>query len=30
MDIYDAVLEHGVRTPAGFDAYLRARGKTTR
>ncbi len=30
MDIYDAVLEHGVRTPAGFDAYLRARGKPTR
>lgn len=30
MDIYDAVLEHGVRTPEGFDAYLMARGKPTR
>lgn len=29
-DIYDAVLRHGVRTPAGFDAYLRQRGKPTR
>jgi len=30
MDIYDAVLEHRVRTPAAFDAYLRARGKPGR
>jgi hypothetical protein len=27
FDIYDAVLEHGVRTPEAFRAYLRARGK---
>jgi hypothetical protein len=27
VDIYDAVLEHGVRTPTEFAAYLRARGK---
>jgi hypothetical protein len=26
MDIYDAVLEHGVRTPAEFRPYLRDRG----
>jgi hypothetical protein len=25
IDIYDAVLEHGVRTPAEFDTYLAAR-----
>ena len=25
-DVYDAVLEHGVRTPTEFDAYLRERG----
>jgi hypothetical protein len=30
VDIYDAVLEHGVRTPCAFDAYLSARGKPTR
>src|SRR5665213_507844 len=30
VDIYDAVLEHGVRTPSAFDAYLSARGKPTR
>ena len=30
IDIYDAVLNHGVRTPAAFDAYLAARGKPTR
>ncbi len=30
VDIYDAVLEHGVRTPEGFDAYLTARSKPTR
>lgn len=29
VDIYDAVLDHGVRTPADFAAYLRARGKPT-
>jgi hypothetical protein len=29
-DVYDAVLEHNVRTPAQFDAYLRARGLPTR
>lgn len=29
-DIYDAVLEHGVRTPDEFDAYLRQRGMPTR
>ena len=27
VDVYDAVLDHGVRTPAGFAAYLRERGK---
>lgn len=27
LDIYDAVLNHGVRTPAAFEAYLVARGK---
>jgi hypothetical protein len=26
VDIYDAVLNHGVRVPAEFAAYLRARG----
>ena len=26
MDIYDAVLEHGVRTPEQFGRYLRGRG----
>jgi hypothetical protein len=26
VEIYDAVLNHGVRAPAGFAAYLRARG----
>ena len=26
MDIYDAVLEHGVRTPEQFGTYLRGRG----
>jgi hypothetical protein len=25
MDIYDAVLDHGVRTPSEFAAFLRAR-----
>ncbi len=30
IDIYDAVLQHGVRTPALFDAYLRERGKPAR
>ena len=30
VDIYDAVLEHGVRTPAEFDAYLVERGKPAR
>ena len=30
VDIYDAVLEQGVRTPAEFDAYLVARGKPAR
>jgi hypothetical protein len=30
IDIYDAVLEQGVRTPSAFDAYLAARGKPTR
>jgi hypothetical protein len=28
-DIYDAVLQHGVRTPAAFDAYLAEHGKPT-
>jgi hypothetical protein len=27
VDIYDAALDHGVRTPAQFAAYLRERGK---
>lgn len=30
MDIYDAVLQHGIRTPMGFDQYLTERGKPTR
>ena len=30
IDLYDAALEHAVRTPAAFDAYLAARGKPTR
>ena len=30
VDIYDAVLEQGVRTPAEFDVYLVARGKPAR
>jgi hypothetical protein len=30
VDIYDGVLEHGVRTPEEFDVYLAARGKSTR
>ena len=29
-DIYDAVLQHGVRTPAEFDRYLAERGKPAR
>jgi hypothetical protein len=29
MDIYTAVLDHGVRDPAAFDAYLVARDKPT-
>lgn len=29
-DIYDAVLQHGVRTPGEFDRYLADRGKPTR
>lgn len=29
-DIYDAVLQHGVRTLAEFDQYLAERGKPTR
>ena len=29
MDIYDAVLEHSVRTPDQFDSYLRRRGLLT-
>ena len=29
-DVYDAVLEHGVRTPAEFEAYLRERGLPVR
>jgi len=29
-DIYDAVLQHGVRTLADIDDYLRARGKLPR
>ena len=27
IDIYAAVLDHGVRTPGEFAAYLRGRGK---
>ncbi|GCE45818.1 hypothetical protein EI42_02763 [Thermosporothrix hazakensis] len=30
VDIYEAVLDHGVRTPAEFDAYLAKREKPTR
>jgi hypothetical protein len=30
VDIDDAVLEQGVRTPAEFDVYLVARGKPAR
>ena len=30
VDIYDAVLQHGVRTPAEFDSYLAGQGKPTR
>ena len=30
VDIYTAVLDHGVRTPDAFDTYLQARGKPTR
>jgi hypothetical protein len=30
VDIYDAVLEHGVRTPAEFDIYLTDHGKPAR
>ena len=30
IDLYDAVLEHAVRTSEAFDAYLVARGKPTR
>lgn len=30
FDVYDAVLEHGVRTPREFEAYLRERGLPTR
>jgi hypothetical protein len=30
VDIYDAVLRHGVRTPDGFDRYLAERGKPAR
>lgn len=29
-DVYDAVLDHGVRTPDDFDAYLRARSLPSR
>ena len=29
MDVYDAVLEHGVRTPDQFGSYLRRRGLPT-
>ncbi len=28
-DIYDAVLQHGIRTPAQFNCYLLAQGKPT-
>jgi hypothetical protein len=30
VDIYDAVLSHGVRTPSEFDEYLVERGKPAR
>lgn len=30
LDIYDAVLQHGVRTPTEFDTYLHERGKPAR
>ena len=30
VDIYDAVMAHGVHTPTEFDVYLAARGKPTR
>jgi len=30
VDIYDAVLEHGVRTPSEFDVYLADLGKPAR
>lgn len=30
IDIYDAVLEHGIRTPRAFERYLRERGKPAR
>ena len=30
MDLYTAVLEHGVRTPEAFDASLLAHGKPAR
>ena len=30
VDIYDAVLQHGVRTLDEFDAYLSEHGKPTR
>jgi hypothetical protein len=30
VDIYDAVLSHGVRTPTEFDAYLVRHGKPAR
>ena len=30
IDIYDAVVEHGVRTPREFDAYLVGRAKPSR
>jgi hypothetical protein len=29
VDIYDAVLQHGIRTPAQFNRYLLAQGKPT-
>lgn len=29
-DIYDAVLEHGIKTPAEFDRYLAERGRPPR
>ena len=30
MEVYDAVLEHGARTPDDFDLYLRERGLPAR